>query len=226
MTNLIQQEQLTFKEARSYYNLFRILYLKNKKEVDEHNATLKNTLDENRKFTDFYVLRTIENGRVEFDFGKKVKCLFEAGRYIARHANADKNLIEEFKKLQDASYFQNGEFNFDIVKVVYDAERGIIGVYDTVKKDFVSPNYTTMEKDFWDWQVAIYLKDLFEDFTIEKLRIEKSDFDDEDLHWQNKNIQLINACALFLETEDKDRRNKKVKEFFGYSIEELEEAGE
>lgn len=173
MTNQIKQEQLTLKEARSYYNLFRRLYLRNKKEVDEHNATLKNTLDENRKFTDFYVLRT-----------------------------------------------------FDIVKVVYDAERGIIGVYDTVKKDFVSPNYMTMEKDFWDRQVEIYLEGLFEDFTIEKLRIEKSDFDDEDLRWQNKNIQLINAYKLFLETEDKDRRNKKVKEFFGYSIEKLEEAGE
>ena len=42
---LNNNQELTLKEAREYYNLFKKLYLLNKEEVDEHNATLENQLD-------------------------------------------------------------------------------------------------------------------------------------------------------------------------------------
>lgn len=230
-------QELTLKEARKYYNLFKRLYLRNKEEVDEHNATLENQLDENRKFTDFYVLKTIENGRVEFGYGTYLHCLYEAADYIAKKANADKSLIEKFKQFKkdkkdrilkpkehdnmkiNLSFFNKGKINFDILKVIYDCKSGIMGVYDEVRQDFITPNYATAEKDFWKYKMEKSLELYIEDFTEIRMIIEKKDYDDEDWSWKKENNFNLKDGSYFFA---KDSKNEDIKKFFGYTREELE----
>ena len=234
---LNNNQELTLKEAREYYNLFKKLYLLNKEEVDEHNATLENQLDKNRKFTDFFVLKTIENGRAEFEYGTYLHCLYETASYIAKKANADKSLIEKFKQFKkdkkdiilkpkehdnmkiNLSFFNKNKINFDILKVVYDCKSGIMGVYDEVRQDFITPNYATAEKKFWNTRMEDALELYIADFTEIRMIIEKKDYDDEDWSWKKENNLNLKSGSYFF---DKDSKNEDIKKFFGYTREELE----
>lgn len=240
-------EKVSLEETKQDYNLIKQLY-ERKRRINEEKNKDKNAYDLNSgyQFLDFNIVRIIENGKTEFDFGDELKTTLAYARSIAKRVNQDKDLLKKLeahkkevltrlKKVfvgsqkyhydnieNDLSFIKNKRVEFDIYKIEYDlSKRGLFIINKNTKK-IVSPNFGSSRKlNSYVSDVCTMIKSLIDEFYRAVAVINKMNFDDEDFHFEIPE-KIVRGFDLFKGHYEKSRK-EAVKSFFGYEEEELQE---